>query len=103
MAAAMIEIRRMWPGGPLREFATERPNSSWGTPYQSNTLAGFAGRYVCESCLKPSPMGVYQVTAAQNRGSSWLCAACREKVRPRKPQPEGLARAQRTREEALAT
>jgi len=98
MAAAMIEIRRMWEGGPGRQFSATRFGSA--TPYESPVLKGFAGNYVCDECQQGCK-GVYQVKASDST-ILWLCSPCRKTVRPRRPQPEGLARAQKTSEAELA-
>jgi hypothetical protein len=68
------QVLRMWQNGPLRRFCSGnvRPNSLF-MPYESKTLKGFAGCYVCAACLK-SCDGVYQV------GADWLGGCCRQVV-----------------------
>jgi hypothetical protein len=38
--------KRMWPGGPLRQFSETRGSASW-TPYDTG---GYVGCYVCDTC-----------------------------------------------------
>jgi len=66
----MIEIREAWPGGPLRQFAKDRPNPGWGIPHASG---GYAGSYVCRVCLKTAKGGVYT--------SSGVCESCHRESR----------------------
>jgi hypothetical protein len=61
----MIEVKRMWPNGPLRRWSV-KPHSGW-IPYGSG---GYAGPYVCSECGKDVP-GVYS--------PNWLCGTCRAK------------------------
>ncbi len=83
------EVRRMWPAGPLRQFRDIRAknNSGW-TVYYSTILKGYAGSYVCEQCLSPTP-GVYRLPRSENGQSdaSCVCAGCRERVKPKKHHP----------------
>lgn len=80
----MIEIRRMWNGGPLRQCSDEHHN---GFQYYEHTdrnhpelsWRGYTGAYVCEGCQKPCA-GVYRVLAVKK----WLCGGCRKAVRPSK-------------------
>lgn len=76
----MIETKRMWEGGPLRQFSTEanRPATGKWISYDNPALnlAGYAGCYVCEGCER-SVDGVYYAQGAQK----WLCGACKESVR----------------------
>jgi hypothetical protein len=94
-------MRRMWPGGPLRQFTEGKHPSSW-TPYQSSQLRGFAGQYVCDECLEPTA-GVYRVISPSSSGKrpSWMCSGCRDKARVRKPQPEALVRYRNEAREAM--
>lgn len=71
-----IEVKRMWESGPLRQFSDQREASTWNR-YQSATLDGFAGQYVCDDCQQPV-VGVYR----QKSGAKWYCKACHVKVRP---------------------
>jgi len=70
----LVQIRRMWEGGPRREFA-HRPSSNWGTPYQD----GYAGQYIGDHCGRPRLNGVYSVRYLRGPSSAyvWLCAECR--------------------------
>jgi ribosomal protein L37AE/L43A len=61
--------RLMGPHGPLRMFSTIRFNGSMF--YESRDWNGYAGMYVCDQCLEPSPMGVMRV------GEIWTCGGCR--------------------------
>jgi hypothetical protein len=70
-----IELKRMWIGGPLREWSPVQVRS-----FISLGNGGFGGRYVCDDCLKPVT-GVYRVTGAQNGGYKWQCAGCKEAAR----------------------
>lgn len=56
----------MWDGGPLRQWAEEKPSASW-IPY---ARGGYVGPYVCEECQK-AVGGVYRTA------SGWVCTACR--------------------------
>ena len=66
-----VEVVRMWPNGPLRQFSTDkaRPSSTF-IPYQSKTLSGHAGSYVCERCQQPAD-GVYIVDG------QWVGGCCK--------------------------
>jgi hypothetical protein len=64
-----IEIKRMWEGGPLRQWSAERPLKGKWIAYATG---GFAGCYVCEWCQE-SADGVYFVREPQK----WLCGACK--------------------------
>ena len=72
-----IEVKRMWDGGPLRQWSATRPLNAGGNwvRYQSRDLDGYAGAYVCDGCRMPC-RGVYFV----QRVSKWLCKACKGKV-----------------------
>jgi len=98
-----VEILRAWPGGPLRQFARVRPTTNWGVPYQSlDKQRAYANLYVCDSCQKPGN-GVYSLilprdaqipTSPPSSGAfRWLCGPCRDRLRPKQEQPEGLRRA----------
>jgi hypothetical protein len=63
----MIQIREMWPSGPLRRFATERPNPRW-VPLASG---GYASSYVCAECRK-------DVAGVHDTGDGWMCQSCRK-------------------------
>ena len=68
-----VTIRRMWPGGPLRQWSGTRPATG---KWISFAAGGYAGSYVCDECQR-SVDGVYRVVGAQK----WLCGACRKAVR----------------------
>lgn len=73
---SVIATKRMWCGGPLRQLSTERVTSSWVKRDRH-----WAGMYVCDACMEPTPHGVYG--ARQMEGYMWLCAACYARVRLR--------------------
>jgi len=85
---AYVQIRRMWEGGPLRQWSEKRTNRT-GIALASG---GFGGCYVCDGCRMPVK-GIYLL-----RGESlpcridfgWVCQPCRRAVRPRKEQPAQL-------------
>src|SRR3974390_2818824 len=58
-AVAEIEVRRMWEGGPLRQWTAKRPSSGKWVPYEHG---GFAGRYVCADCQQ-TVAGLYRQNA----------------------------------------
>ena len=66
----MVQIRRMWEGGPLRLWSASA-NSKCPILY-SAVISGFVAAYVCEQCLEPSG-GVYQ---SHDKEQKWLCGAC---------------------------
>lgn len=59
-----VEIRRMWPGGPLRKWSVNR-EAGVRIPYASG---GFVGGYVCD-VNQHDVNGVYRMS-----DGSWLCA-----------------------------
>lgn len=63
------QIVRTWDGGPLREFSTERIRG-----WIRHCRYPFAGRYVCECCLRPAA-GVYRLKGTK----AWVCARCRSR------------------------
>jgi hypothetical protein len=69
----MSEVRRMWEGGPLRQWSAKRTN----TTGLALGHGGFAGSYVCDGCQR-SVDGLYDVREAKK----WLCGACREARKP---------------------
>jgi hypothetical protein len=72
--ARMFQIKRMWEGAPLRQFAAARPHRSWGVPHAGD---GYVGQYVCEFCLH-AVIGVYLAcNFAGMTKQAWVCAACR--------------------------
>jgi hypothetical protein len=96
-----MEPTRMWEGGPLREFVAgdKRPDSSW-SPYHApeRGLVGYTRSYVCERC-QTSTVGVYRVMSPLDGQQTplWVCSGCRELIRVRKPEPEGLKRHRETK------
>ena len=63
----MIEIKRSWKDGPLRECSDLRERGSW-TPYATG---GFSGSYICDKCHNPS-VGLYRT-----KSGVWVCASCK--------------------------
>ena len=66
-----IEIKRMWPTGPLRQWSNDPVHRNSWNLYQCNSSHGFVGSYVCDDCREPV-VGVYR----QKRSEKWLCKAC---------------------------
>jgi len=66
--------RRMWNGGPLRQFSNI-PAGGHYIRYSSRFLTGLAGAYVCDRCQRPSA-GVYLSKPSKTR-HEWLCGACK--------------------------
>lgn len=66
-------VRRMWEGGPLRQFSETQASSHY-VAYSAPFLKGYAGSYVCALCQRPSA-GIYLVRKADK----WLCGACKER------------------------
>lgn len=61
------EVKQMWNGGPLRQFAPDtRPASNW-IPLDTG---GYAGSHVCAACKKVTS-GVYETE------NGWQCGTCR--------------------------
>jgi hypothetical protein len=80
------DVRRMWDGGPLRQFSDKQAAAHYVT-YSSPILKGYAGAYVCGQCRWPSA-GVYFVRPVKN----WFCGSCKRTIQALdKPvqQPEG--------------
>lgn len=84
--ASPSEVKRMWPGGPLRRFSPVRKGACQA-PLEGG---GFGGSYVCEGCQMPVA-GVYRVIAGVQSRESWLCASCKAQ-----PQRKRAARAGNT-------
>jgi len=61
------EIRRMWEGGPLRQFSADRVGS-W-TPLDTG---GYGGQYICDTCKNPVS-GIYEAVD----GNGWQCSDCK--------------------------
>jgi DNA-directed RNA polymerase subunit RPC12/RpoP len=64
-----MEIRQVWPGGPFRNYAVNRPNPRW-IPYGD----GFVSSYVCAACRK-DVKGVHQTQ------DGWMCGECRSSAK----------------------
>ena len=91
---AFVEIRRMWEGGPLREVYVGPPLSKrQRAPGQFllNAKGLCVGRYVCDRCQEGCN-GVYHLTTPSTN-ILWLCAPCKEAIRPKQKQPAQLRRA----------
>jgi hypothetical protein len=71
-------VRRMWNGGPLRQFSDTQAKSHY-IAYSGRFLTGYAGSYVCDRCRRPSP-GVYLFKETHQ----WLCGGCKGRI------PKGL-------------
>jgi hypothetical protein len=82
-------VRRMWEGGPLRQFSETQVNSHY-IRYCSPFLTGFAGSYVCDRCRRPSA-GVY-LSHPSEMQNEWLCGGCRKQVGRRFRREEDCAR-----------
>ena len=67
-----VEVRRMWSGGPLRQWSETNPSRSW----LAYATGGYVAAYVCDQCQVPCD-GVYFVRGEQK----WLCGRCRKAVR----------------------
>ena len=65
MSEEIVPTRRMWEGGPVRQFSESRTKGGW-MPLNSG---GFAGPYVCSRCHS-AVSGVYGPT------QGWICADC---------------------------
>jgi len=65
-------IRRMWSGGPLRQFSNRQLKSHY-VAYSSPILKGYAGSYLCDACQGPC-QGRYRTPPLGN----WVCGACKE-------------------------
>lgn len=70
-------VKRMWDGGPLREWSETRPSPHW-IPYGKG---GYVNSYYCEHCQRPVP-GVYQVQ------SRWICGTCKAEQKPKAAEHE---------------
>lgn len=72
-----VTVRRMWEGGPLRQWSDKSHGSGWNY-YENSQMKGYAGSYVCGKCSNPV-VGVYRVDAGD-----WICAACKSGKMPQK-------------------
>jgi hypothetical protein len=70
--------RRMWNGGPLRQFSNTQAGGHY-IRYSNRFLTGFAGSYVCDRCQRPSA-GVYLSKPSKTR-NEWLCGGCKPSKR----------------------
>lgn len=77
-----VEVKRMWPGGPLRQFAKEK-QGGW-VSYEAGGLKGFAGMYICDKCALPAPMGIYGPLVSETGEKIWLCGPCQDELRKSK-------------------
>jgi hypothetical protein len=64
-----MEIVRMWPGGPLRQFivSDRHPGGSF-IRHGNASPGGFAGSYTCDVCRRPAG-GLYCVAQLKK----WVC------------------------------
>jgi hypothetical protein len=69
-----MTTRRMWNGGPLRQWS-DRPMTGKSIRYEHGDTVGYAGAYVCEKC-KETVAGVYRVHPTLK----WFCGPCRERL-----------------------
>lgn len=68
-------VRRMWEGGPLRQFSDTQVSSHY-VGYSGPILKGYAGSYVCDRCQRPCA-GVYPSHPSETQ-REWLCGGCRK-------------------------
>jgi len=54
---SLVQTRRMWEGGPLRQWAGKRITSSWVRHRERS-----AGKYVCDDCGNRAPNGGVHAT-----------------------------------------
>ena len=64
-------LKRMWPGGPLRQFSKRQAGGNY-TAYSGPIPTGYAGSYICERCQRPCA-GIYFVRPVKN----WVCGPCK--------------------------
>ena len=64
-----IEIKRMWDGGPLREWSPSNPDHH----LMYYAKGGYVGSYVCDFCRNPCN-GVYHI----KNSDSWTCGSCKK-------------------------
>jgi hypothetical protein len=64
---ANVVRRRMWPGGPLRNWSPTQASAA----SMLYAKGGYVGGYVCDLCQRTSP-GAYHA-----RGL-WLCGGCKD-------------------------
>ena len=76
------DTKRMWNGGPTRQFSLERGAASW-TPYDGG---GYAGQYICDDCGNPV-VGLYKASHGM-----WRCADCRSKAKPLAPRGNAMGK-----------
>ena len=79
-----IKVKRMWAGGPLRQWAELRPRAGW----VACASGGFAGQYVCDVCSH-AVVGVRRQFTGDGK-DKWLCAGCLDSARVKQEQPAGL-------------
>jgi hypothetical protein len=64
-----IQIKRMWDGGPLRQWSPDNPTRN----FMSYGKGGYVGSYVCDFCQNTCD-GLYRV----KNSDSWTCGSCRK-------------------------
>lgn len=83
----VMTIKRIWEGGPLRQWSEKRQASSW-----LKHREGYVGMYVCDHCHELAPGGVYSVRQMSGHKGviAWLCAPCRFSQTPKREQTQQL-------------
>jgi hypothetical protein len=61
------EPTRMYYGGPLRLFSTER--FLGGIPYHGGEFTGFSGMFICAQCRIEVPRVLFE-------RADWICRDC---------------------------
>lgn len=72
VAPERVTIKRMWPGGPLRQFSDQRFRGS------IPVVGGYAGAYVCDVYEHVTPLEGEDGGIRLHDGR-WLCAPCGER------------------------
>lgn len=72
--AAVSEVKRMWEGGPLRNFSETRMNG-WISAHHG----GFLGPYACEECRETTD-GVYRTDGGWLGGCCWDASSRRRRA-----------------------
>jgi predicted SprT family Zn-dependent metalloprotease len=67
-------LERSWVNGPLRKVGSG---------------AGKASKYACDLC-EQQVSGIYRQNIGPKQAEMWLCAGCREEIRPKREQPKHL-------------
>jgi hypothetical protein len=93
---SLVQIRRMWEGGPLREIYVgphiSRKQRAPGN-FMLNAQGLYVGAYVCDHC-GTNCEGLYEA-ATPSTSAYWLCRGCKEGVTTKREQPAQLRRALR--------